>query len=191
MNRTIRTSFLAALLAGLAACSPSSPTASSSTMTAGPCGGLTAAQAASILRISTTDVAGPQHLSTFSCVYRSRKDFYTSMTFNVYVEPSVAQAKQKLEALKEGLADLSPIKAVDHLGEVGRRQHAQPGGGALAPLSPTIGVSASPEPLAPSSLDGLPMCRGRRVGSSAASGSSRTMGVPPSEVWRTVVASGI
>jgi hypothetical protein len=69
------------------------------------------------LHVAPTDVVGPQHLSTFTCIYRSRKDFYTSMTFNVYVEPSAAQAARKLAALRDGLADLSPIQAVDHLGD--------------------------------------------------------------------------
>lgn len=112
------------LLAGPAACSSSSTStsaasasSSSAGMKAGPCGGLGAAQAASILHIAPADVAGPQHLSTFSCVYRSSQDFYTSLTFNVYVEPSAAQARRKLAALKDGLANLSPIVAVDHLGD--------------------------------------------------------------------------
>ncbi|MEJ2760521.1 MAG: hypothetical protein P8126_02985 [Gammaproteobacteria bacterium] len=111
----------------LAACSQSSssgaassadtPAAASSAETAGPCGGITASQAASILKIAPADVAGPQHLSTFSCVYRSRKDFYTSMTFNVYVEPSATQAHRKLNTQMEGLGNLSKIVAVDHLGD--------------------------------------------------------------------------
>jgi hypothetical protein len=102
----------------LAACSSSTPPSTSSAVdTAGPCGGLTPVQAASILHVPPADAAGPQHLSTFSCVYRSRKDFYTSLTFNVYVEASADQARRKLAALKDGLADLSPIVAVDHLGD--------------------------------------------------------------------------
>lgn len=118
MNARYFTVALAGLGLLLAACSPSTPPAASAAAdTIGPCGGLTAVQAASILHVPSADVAGPQHLSTFSCVYRSRKDFYTSMTFNVYVEPSAAQAQRKLDADKDGLAYLSPINAVDHLGD--------------------------------------------------------------------------
>ncbi len=118
----MNTRFVIGTLAGwalvLAACSPStSPGASAAAATTGPCGGLTAAQAAAILHVPPADVAGPQHLSTFSCVYRSRQDFYTSLTYNVYVEPSAAQAVQELAAVRDGLANLSPIKAVDGLGD--------------------------------------------------------------------------
>lgn len=101
----------------LAACSSSSSSQAPASAKIGPCGGLTVAQAAAILHIPVADVKGPQHFSTFSCVYRSRKDFYTSMTFNVYVEPSAAQAQRKLDAVKDGLAYLSPIDPVDHLGD--------------------------------------------------------------------------
>jgi hypothetical protein len=83
----------------------------------GPCGGLTAADAAAILQIPAADVTGPQHLETFTCIYRSQKDYYKSLTFNVYVEKSAAEASKKLDALKEGLADLSPAVAVKNLGD--------------------------------------------------------------------------
>ncbi len=83
----------------------------------GPCGGLTAADAAAILQVPVADVAGPQHLSTFSCVYRSRQDFYKSLTFNVYVEQSAAEAGKKLDAVKGDLAVLSPVGAVKNLGD--------------------------------------------------------------------------
>ena len=108
---------VACLLLGACSQSASPSTGSSPEAGVGPCGGLGVAQAASILHIPPTDVSGPQHLSSFTCIYRSRKDFYTSLTYNVYVEPSAGQAARKLEALKEGLADLSPIQAVDHLGD--------------------------------------------------------------------------
>lgn len=108
---------VACLLLGACSQSASPSTGSSPEAGVGPCGGLGVAQAASILHIPPNDVSGPQHLSSFTCIYRSRKDFYTSLTYNVYVEPSAGQAARKLEALKEGLADLSPIQAVDHLGD--------------------------------------------------------------------------
>ena len=96
---------------------PATLAQASSVETAGPCGGITAEQVASILKIAPADVSGPQHLSTFSCVYRSSKDFYTSMTFNVYVEPSAAQAHDKLNSQMQGLGVLSKIVAVDNLGD--------------------------------------------------------------------------
>jgi len=120
MNAKRLVTFLAGACLLLGACSPSTPPATSGAQPGagiGPCGGLGPAQAAAILHIAPGDVAGPQHLSTFSCIYRSRKDFYTSLTFNVYVEPSAGQAARKLAALKDGLANLSPIQAVDHLGD--------------------------------------------------------------------------
>lgn len=108
--------FAVALLAG--GCSKAPPAAApASRAEVDPCGGLTAADAASILKIAPGDVKGPQHLKSFSCVYRSKSDFYKSVTFNVYEQESVAEAAHKLAADKEGLAFLSPIKALDKLGD--------------------------------------------------------------------------
>lgn len=82
-----------------------------------PCGGLTAADAASILKIAAADVKGPLHFKSFSCVYRAKDDFYKNVSFNVYPEVSPAQAAHKLQSEKEGFAFLSPIKALDKLGD--------------------------------------------------------------------------
>ena len=125
MNTKRLVIFLACSCLLLTACSSSSSSSSSSPAVTqaegkakiGPCGGITVAQAASILHVAPADIAGPQHFSTFSCVYRSHKDFYTSMTFNVYVEASATLAQRKLAADKDGLAFLSPIVAVGHLGD--------------------------------------------------------------------------
>ena len=82
-----------------------------------PCGGLSAADVASILKIAPADVKGPQHFKEFSCVYRAKDDFYKSVKFNVYPEDSAAQAAHKLQSEKQGFAFLSPIKAIDKLGD--------------------------------------------------------------------------
>lgn len=107
----------------LAACSKSqAPSASTtSAVKLGPCGGLDAAQAAAILHIPASAVTGPQQLRTFSCIYRSRKDYYKSITFNVYVEKSAAVAQRNLDKLKDGLAVLSKIVAVGGLGDAAWR----------------------------------------------------------------------
>ena len=108
--------FALTLLAGGCSKAPPAP-APESQAKVDPCGGLTAADAASILKISSADVKGPLHFKEFSCVYRAKDDFYKNVSFNVYPEGSAAQAAHKLEADKEGLAFLSPIKAVDKLGD--------------------------------------------------------------------------
>lgn len=105
-----------ALLAGGCSKAPPAP-APASQAKVDPCGGVTAGNAAAILQIAPADVKGPTHLKTFSCVYRSKSDFYKSVTFNVYQEDSAAEAARKLAADKEGLAYLSPIKALDKLGD--------------------------------------------------------------------------
>ena len=50
-------------------------------------------------------------------MYRAKDDFYKSVSFNVYPEDSAPEAARKLEAEKEGLAVLSPVKALDKLGD--------------------------------------------------------------------------
>ena len=60
---------------------------------------------------------GGLHFKAFSCVYRAKDDFYKSVKFNVYPEDSAAQAAHKLQSEKEGFAFLSPIKALDKLGD--------------------------------------------------------------------------
>lgn len=82
-----------------------------------PCGGLTVAQAAVILKIPVADVVGPHTSKAFSCEYHSKADFYSRITFNVYPEASAAVAAQKLQSTREGLAFLSPIKPVPNLGD--------------------------------------------------------------------------
>jgi hypothetical protein len=105
-----------ALLAG--GCSKASPPASAASQArVDPCGGISAADAASILGVAASDVKGPQHFKDISCVYRAKDDFYKSVSFNVYPQASAAEAARKLEAEKEGLAVLSPVKALDKLGD--------------------------------------------------------------------------
>jgi hypothetical protein len=103
-----------ALLAG--GCSKAS-SSSATKAKVDPCGGLSAADVASILKIAPADVKGPQHFKEFSCVYRAKDDFYKSVKFNVYPEDSAAQAAHKLQSEKEGFAFLSPIKPIDKLGD--------------------------------------------------------------------------
>lgn len=115
-----RLGIMAAVLVALGACSSPAPPPAAATgrlLQAGPCGGLDAAQAATILHRAPGALSGPRHLASFTCVYRARDDFYTSLTFNVYVEPSAAQAARKLAAVKDGLAGLSPLRAVGRLGD--------------------------------------------------------------------------
>jgi len=106
-----------ALFAG--GCSKAPPTSApaASQVKVNPCGGLSAADAASILKIAPADVKGPLHFKEFSCVYRAKDDFFKNISFNVYSQASAAEAAQKLEADKEGLAFLSPIKTLDKLGD--------------------------------------------------------------------------
>jgi len=109
-------SFALVLLAG--GCSKSAPPApAASQAKVDPCGGLSAADAASILGVAASGVKGPQHFKEFSCVYRAKDDFYKSVSFNVYPEASAAEAARKLAAEKEGLAVLSPVKSLDKLGD--------------------------------------------------------------------------
>lgn len=110
-------SFALVPLAGGCSKSAPPPAPAASRAKVGPCGGLSAADASSILGVAASDVKGPQHFKEFSCVYRAKDDFYKSVSFNVYPEDSAAQAARKLEAEKEGLAVLSPIKALDKLGD--------------------------------------------------------------------------
>jgi len=105
------------LLAGGCSKAPPASAPAASQVKVDPCGGLSAADAASILKIAPADVKGPLHFKEFSCVYRAKDDFYKSISFNVYPQASAAEAAQKLEADKEGLAFLSPIKALDKLGD--------------------------------------------------------------------------
>jgi hypothetical protein len=108
--------FALALLAGGCSKAPPPP-APASQAKVDPCGGLTAADAASILKIASADVKGPLHFKAFSCVYRAKDDFYKNVSFNVYPEASAARAARKLQSEKEGFAFLSPIKALDKLGD--------------------------------------------------------------------------
>lgn len=120
---------LAAVTAYLlcAGCSSSqSPQAPSSKQTArtiapipsvDPCGGVSPAQAASILQIPLADVVGPAHLKTFSCSYHSDKNSFASLDFNVYAAHSADAAGSKLKAMKEDLGFLSPSLAVAGLGD--------------------------------------------------------------------------
>lgn len=82
-----------------------------------PCGGVTPAQAASILHISANDIVGPAHLDTFSCSYHSGRKTYTSLDFNLCVTPSSAMAANKLDAMKENLGFLSSAVTVPDLGD--------------------------------------------------------------------------
>lgn len=119
MRKAIYLSTAVSLLL-LAACFSSSSGSASSEVeaTTGPCGGITLAQAAVILHLAPADVNGPlPQQENNACVYRSRKVFWKQVFFTIYVEPSSAVAKQKLENWKEGFAVLSPVNAVDGLGD--------------------------------------------------------------------------
>ncbi len=82
-----------------------------------PCGGVSPAQAASILQIPSADVVGPTHFKTFSCSYHSDKNSFASLNFNLYATPSAAAAGSRLNAIKENLGFLSPSVAVADLGD--------------------------------------------------------------------------
>jgi len=124
VNAKILCIILAGACVSLAACSSSSSSSSSSSpatseaeLTTGPCGGLTLEQAAAIMHLAPADVKGPLHQQEITCLYRSRKNFYDQLFFSVYVEPSAMVAAKKLNNWKEGMAFLSPVKAVDGLGD--------------------------------------------------------------------------
>jgi len=82
-----------------------------------PCGGLTVADAAAILKIPVKDLRGPRSNRIFSCSYGSRSRRLLTLNFSIYVEASPAKAQRALDALRQSLAVLSPIIVVDQLGD--------------------------------------------------------------------------
>jgi hypothetical protein len=85
--------------------------------TVGPCGGVKAADAAAILHIPASDVDGPHTSKVFSCLYRSRKDAFTTLSFNVHTADTPAAAAQQLASEKDGFTYLSKIQPLDNLGD--------------------------------------------------------------------------
>jgi len=85
--------------------------------TVGPCGGVKAADAAAILQIPASDVDGPHTSKVFSCLYRSSKDAFTRLSFNVYTADTPAAAAQALASERDGFKFLSGIQPLDNLGD--------------------------------------------------------------------------
>jgi hypothetical protein len=83
----------------------------------GPCGGVKAADAAAILHIPASDVDGPHTSKVFSCLFRSRKDAFTTLSFNVYTADTPAAAAQDLASEKDGFTFLSKIQPLANLGD--------------------------------------------------------------------------
>ena len=98
------------------ACSKA-PTASGLQSKVDPCGGLTAADAAAILKVPAKDLQGPRSNRTYSCSYWSKSHHRVTLNFSLYTEASPAKAVYALDALKQRLAVLSPIIVLKQLGD--------------------------------------------------------------------------
>ena len=85
------------------------------------CAGLTREQAASILGLAPTDLVGPAHLETFTCRFHGKSDPYTTLSFNVYVEASEAEAERKMDEQEDGFTFLSSIDTLPGLGDMAWR----------------------------------------------------------------------
>lgn len=83
----------------------------------GPCGGVKAADAAAILHIPAADVDGPHSNKVFSCLFRSRKDAFTTLSFNVHTAATAPAAARQLESERDGFKFLSKIQPLKDLGD--------------------------------------------------------------------------
>ena len=112
----------------LAACSNSqkseAPVASAeSVVRIGPCGGLTASDAAAILHIPPTEMQGPRITkdpdleAAHICWYRDSKNIFKSVNFSLSIEKSAAAATRDMNGEKQNFATLAAVAAVKNLGD--------------------------------------------------------------------------
>lgn len=131
------TIILASLLtAALTACQPagggktaaSKPAAASAgAFTSGPCGGLTAADAAAILHISPADLQKPQITKNpevegaHNCSYRDSKNMFKSVGFQLAVEKSDAAATHDMNIEQQNFSTFATVSELKNLGDEAQR----------------------------------------------------------------------
>ncbi len=134
--RTFTIILAAVLTAALTACQPagggktsaSQPAAApAGGFTSGPCGGLTAADAAAILHIPPADVQAPRITKNpevegaHNCSYRDAKNLFKSVGFQLAVEKSDAAAMHDMNVEKQNFSTLATVVPLKNLGDEAQR----------------------------------------------------------------------
>lgn len=89
----------------------------------GPCGGLTANDAAAILHVPPTDIKGPRVTedvelkAAHNCQYRDANDFFKSVSFTLSVEKSAAAAEGGMNVERQNFAGTGSVVALKNLGD--------------------------------------------------------------------------
>lgn len=91
----------------------------------GPCGGLTAAEAAAIMHVPRTYVQGPLTTRDISCSYRDTANIFKGVSFNLTVQESAAAASQAMDHERDNLTVDDSVVAVKNLGDEAWRLSGQ------------------------------------------------------------------
>lgn len=83
-----------------------------------PCGGMTEEIAGEILGVSPAELKKSAGFEApVTCRIQSKSNFLIGMSYALYIEESPEKAAEELNKIKEGLAFLSEIEAMEDLGD--------------------------------------------------------------------------
>lgn len=83
-----------------------------------PCGGMTEDLAGEMLGVSAAELKkSADFKAPVTCRIQSKSNFLIGMSYSIYIEESPEKAAKELNKIKEGLAFLSEIEAMEGLGD--------------------------------------------------------------------------